>query len=153
MPVDSDVRLTTGEPEGVSSDLGIPAIGLILRLGLGQTDDTLTGLELPALLQKLDALEALQHAALGRDRAGSFKAGMLTHGAWIMVVCKRKSKVENGKEGLKALKRLKNLDVKAERRRLIRRPTASCEHKRSGGMRSNPMVDFSPFDASTFSLF
>jgi hypothetical protein len=65
--------------------LEFPAIGLILRLGLGQSDHALTGLELTAFLQKLDALEALQHAALCGDGAGSFKAGMLTHGAWNML--------------------------------------------------------------------
>ena len=81
----SDVRLAAGVPEEGPPDLEAAAIGLILRLGLGKTDHALTGLELTAFLQKLDALEALQHAALGGDGAGSFKAGMLTHGSWNMV--------------------------------------------------------------------
>ena len=79
------VRLAMREPDGVSPDGRSPVIGiLIFRLGLGQTDDALSGLELTALLEQFDALEALQHAALRGDRARSFKAGMLTHGAWNM---------------------------------------------------------------------
>jgi len=57
-------------------------IWLSVGLGLGQSDDTLLGLELTALLEQFNALIALQHAAFGSDGAASFKAGMLAHGAW-----------------------------------------------------------------------
>ncbi len=58
---------------------------LFFRFGLGETDDKLPGLELPALLEQFDAFKPLQHAAFGSDRAASFKAGMLAHGAWTML--------------------------------------------------------------------
>jgi len=54
-------------------------------LGFGQTDYTLPGAELTALLEQFNALISLQHAAFGSNGAASFKAGMLAHGAWTMV--------------------------------------------------------------------
>ena len=74
------------DPDGyrLLEDLG--KSGLIFGLGLGQTDHSLTGLELTALLEKFNALEALQHTALGCNGARSFKAGMLTHGSERMKV-------------------------------------------------------------------
>lgn len=60
--------------------------GLIFGLGLGQADHSLIRLELTALLEKFNALEALQHTALGCNGARSFKAGMLTHGSGTMGV-------------------------------------------------------------------
>lgn len=61
-----------------------PSKGSGVGFGFGQTDDTLPGLELAALLEQFNALIALQHAAFCSDRAASFKAGMLAHGAWTM---------------------------------------------------------------------
>jgi len=43
-----------------------------VRLSLRQADDLLTVLPLPAFLEKLDALKALQHIALSSNRAGPF---------------------------------------------------------------------------------
>jgi hypothetical protein len=54
---------------------------LLFRLRLRQSNHALALLELAALFHKLDALESLQHAALGFDCALALKAWMLTHGA------------------------------------------------------------------------
>src|SRR5919109_212205 len=45
---------------------------LHIRLCFRQADDFLAVLPLAALFQKLDALEAFQHIAFGRDGTGSF---------------------------------------------------------------------------------
>ena len=50
---------------------------LCVGLGLGKANDFLVGLELPAFLEQLYALEALQYVAFSGDRAGSLKAAML----------------------------------------------------------------------------
>jgi hypothetical protein len=52
---------------------------LIVRLGLRKTDDFLPGLELPALLEKIDPLETLQNVALGDDGTLAFETAMLRH--------------------------------------------------------------------------
>ena len=54
---------------------------LLFRLRLRQSNHALALFELAALFHKLDALESLQHAALGFDCALALKAWMLTHGA------------------------------------------------------------------------
>jgi hypothetical protein len=50
---------------------------LNVRLCLGQAEDFPALFELPALLQKLNALETLQNVALCRDGAGPFEAAVL----------------------------------------------------------------------------
>jgi hypothetical protein len=57
---------------------------LIFGLRLRQSNHPLALFELPALLHKLDALESLQHATFGFDRALALQAWMLTHGAQKM---------------------------------------------------------------------
>lgn len=69
-----------------------PLRGSGLGLGFGQADHALSGLELATFLEQFNALIALQHAAFGSDRAASFKAGMLAHGAWTMFNEKGKGK-------------------------------------------------------------
>ncbi len=61
-----------------------PVKGSGFGFGFGQADDALSGFELTTLLEQFNALIALQHAAFCSDRAASFKAGMLAHGAWNM---------------------------------------------------------------------
>lgn len=53
--------------------------GLRLRLRLLETKSAAILFPFAALLQKVYALKALQHIALGRDLAGTSKTGMLTH--------------------------------------------------------------------------
>jgi hypothetical protein len=52
---------------------------LILGLGFRKADHALTVLELTALAKKINALETLQHTALGLDGAFAFETGMLAH--------------------------------------------------------------------------
>jgi hypothetical protein len=49
-----------------------PITVLGIRLGLGQTDDAVTGLENAPLLEELDSLKPFQHVSLSLDGAGSF---------------------------------------------------------------------------------
>jgi hypothetical protein len=53
--------------------------GLFLRFGFRKADHALTVLELTTLAEKIDTLEALQHATLGLDGAFTFETGMLAH--------------------------------------------------------------------------
>jgi hypothetical protein len=53
--------------------------GLILGLGLRETDHALAVLELTTLAKEIDTLEALQNATLGFDGAFAFETGMLAH--------------------------------------------------------------------------
>ena len=46
---------------------------------LTQTNDLVTRLELPALFEKLDALEPLQDVAFYGDSAGALETTMLRH--------------------------------------------------------------------------
>ena len=57
----------------------IQAHRLSVGFGLGQADDFCAFLPLPALLQQLHALEALQNISFCRDGAGAFKTAMLGH--------------------------------------------------------------------------
>jgi len=61
-----------------------PWVGSGVGFGFGQAYHALTLLKLAAFLEQFNALVALQHAAFCSDRAASFKAGMLAHGAWTM---------------------------------------------------------------------
>ena len=53
--------------------------GLFLGLGFRKADDALAVLELTAFAEKVNALETLQHTALGFDGAFAFETGMLAH--------------------------------------------------------------------------
>jgi hypothetical protein len=53
--------------------------GLFLWLGFRKADHALTVLELTALAEKIDTLEALQNTTLGLDGAFTFETGMLAH--------------------------------------------------------------------------
>ena len=51
----------------------------LVGLGFFEADDALAILELPALFEQFDALETLEHVALGFDRALTAKTSVLTH--------------------------------------------------------------------------
>jgi len=55
--------------------------GADLRFGhrLAKADDFVPGLELPALLEKLDAFKALENVAFSGNGTGPFEAAMLGH--------------------------------------------------------------------------
>ena len=56
------------------------AVGLRLGLGLAEANDFVAILELPALAEQLDTLEALENVAFRRNGAGAFETAVLGHG-------------------------------------------------------------------------
>ena len=60
-------------------DRSLFAEALGVRLRLRKAHDFRAFLELPALLQELDALETFQDIPLRRDGAGAFETAMLRH--------------------------------------------------------------------------
>ena len=55
---------------------------LVFALGLGQPDGALALLPLAAVLEKLDAFEALQDGALAGAATADFQTVVLGHGDW-----------------------------------------------------------------------